>query len=107
MAFLPAIADEALGEGASRGIELGGRAILLCRFEGTVYALENRCSHAYSPLDGGRVRAGCIQCPLHGARFALATGQPVGAGTNGPIATYRVAIVDQVIHVDPDQPARA
>jgi len=65
-----------------------------------VHAVENRCSHQESPLEGGRIRRGHLSCPRHGVRFNLSTGEPLGALTRVPIRTYPVEIVDGFVTVD-------
>ena len=60
-------------------VAIGGWTVLVCQVDGAFYAVNDRCSHAASPLSGGRIRRGTVMCPLHGARFELATGNCVGA----------------------------
>ncbi len=77
-AFVDVAAAEDIPEGGFVTVAVGGYAILLARLGGEVYALENRCSHSASPLDGGRMRRGRISCPLHGALFDVRTGAALG-----------------------------
>jgi len=54
--------------------------VFVCREEGKLHVLINRCTHAASALaPEGRVRRGSVMCPLHGARFKLDTGVCLGA----------------------------
>lgn len=80
-------------------ISVEGRNILLCRSEEKIYAVENRCSHQDRKLAGGLIRRGQISCPVHGARFDLATGNACSAPANRPIATFAVREVDGVLEV--------
>ncbi len=41
----------------------------------TPHVMEARCSHRGGPLYDGTVVDGCLQCPWHGARFDLETGE--------------------------------
>ncbi|MBB4858400.1 3-phenylpropionate/trans-cinnamate dioxygenase ferredoxin subunit [Novosphingobium chloroacetimidivorans] len=59
-------------------IELGGWSVLIVRTEDGFHALNDRCTHQAAMLSPGRVRRGAIMCPLHGARFEVATGRCVG-----------------------------
>jgi nitrite reductase/ring-hydroxylating ferredoxin subunit len=72
-------------EGTSVAMLANGWPVLVCRADGALHALANRCTHAASPLTEGRVRRGAIMCPLHGARFELASGRCLG----GPYAALR------------------
>ena len=51
-----------------------GWKLLVTRDDQTVAVVENRCSHAATRLDTGRVKDGAVSCPLHGARFDLRSG---------------------------------
>lgn len=98
MRMTPTIPDADLPEGGRHPLQLGGWPILLCRSNGAVRAVIDRCSHQASPLADGRVRRGMIMCPLHGARFDLASGKCLGGGY-GPLRTFEIEVVDGMIHV--------
>jgi len=78
---------------------VNGWPIMICRTEAGVSAVINRCTHAESTLQGGRVRRGTVSCPLHGARFDLATGKCVGAPYR-PLKTFPVRIANGRIEID-------
>lgn len=73
------MAADAIADGEVRLVAAGPWQLLLVRVAGAYYAINNRCSHAASPLETGRVRGSMIACPLHGARFDVTTGKCVGA----------------------------
>jgi len=62
---------------------VAGTDILLCWSEGLPFAYLNQCTHLAKPLDGGRLIAGQIQCPFHGASFDVRS----GAALCGPAVT--------------------
>jgi nitrite reductase/ring-hydroxylating ferredoxin subunit len=101
MALHGSLAASAVGEGQAIAVEAEGRSILLCRSDGHLFAVENRCSHAQSRLEGGKLRHGVIICPLHGARFRLATGECVNAALGyAPLMTFAVREADGVIEFE-------
>ena len=66
---------------------------------GTLYALEDRCSHDDGPLcegDWDEDRC-CVVCPRHGSQFELSTGRPISLPATEPVATYPVRVVDGTI----------
>ena len=71
---------------------------------GTVYAIEDRCSHDDGPLcEGDWDEEDCrVVCPRHGAQFDLATGRALTLPATQPVASYPVEIVDGVIRVRVD-----
>ena len=52
-----------------------GEEVLIIQREGGLVAIQANCPHQYAPLIGGEIDDdGVLECPLHGWRFALATG---------------------------------
>lgn len=67
-----------LPEGAQVCKAVNGVRLLVCRTNAGVFAVENQCSHAQFPLEGGRITGGVIRCPKHGAIFNLLDGSEAG-----------------------------
>ena len=69
---------------------------------GSLYAIEDRCSHDDGPLcEGGWDEETCtVVCPRHGSQFELSTGAPRSLPATEPVATYPVRIVEGVVRVD-------
>ena len=97
--FRIAAAFEDVPDNGSLAVELDGVDVLLCKAEGEIFAVQNRCSHQSQPLTHGRVRRGYVSCPLHGMRFRLTDGAPVGQMTNVPLAVYETRVEQGQIHV--------
>lgn len=79
---------------------IGGKAIVVGRFKEEYFAFENRCSHALSSFDEGRLRGYRIMCPLHGATFDIRDGSCTGAPATKPIRSLPLRIRDGLIEVD-------
>lgn len=88
-----------LAENAQRLVSVGGKTLLLCKSDGEIFAVQNRCTHDHEQLAGGAMRKCTIVCPYHGARFSLKTGMPFGPPAFEPIDTYPVRIVDGHVEV--------
>jgi 3-phenylpropionate/trans-cinnamate dioxygenase ferredoxin subunit len=99
--FTPVATVSDVPAGAIKVVELDGQSILLCHSNGRLFAVANRCSHADEPLACGRVRAGWIACPVHGARFDLETGRAMNPPAKTPIRTYRLRIEGDRIEIAP------
>ena len=69
---------------------------------GSLYAIEDRCSHDDGPLcEGEWDESTCtVVCPRHGSVFELATGRPLSLPAYVPVDTYPVKIVDGVVRVE-------
>lgn len=72
--------------------EAEGVSLLLVRAGSEVLAVRNRCTHLGQPLDGGRLMAGGIQCPFHGACFDLRTGAALNGPAVAPVACFAVKV---------------
>jgi nitrite reductase/ring-hydroxylating ferredoxin subunit len=80
--------------------EADGLEVIVCRHAGSLHALYNRCSHAGRPLDGGKVVAGRVFCPFHGAAFDVATAQPVGGPATKALHAFAVRIENGMLYAD-------
>jgi len=80
--------------------DVDGTAVLVCRFRNEYFAIENRCSHALSSFDDGRMRGYRIMCPLHGASFDVRDGSVLSAPAKRPIRNFPLRIVDGMIEID-------
>ena len=68
-----------LADGELRCFDHIGRdGIVVCRVAGELYALDDNCSHADTPLSEGRLRGYGLTCPLHGAIFDVRDGSHSG-----------------------------
>jgi 3-phenylpropionate/trans-cinnamate dioxygenase ferredoxin component len=93
-----------LGPGKMRLIEADGRKIGVFNCDGTLYAIEDRCSHDDGPLAEGEFDAGActVECPRHGSLFDLTTGRPKTLPAYAPVETFSVIIEDDTIRLEVD-----
>lgn len=82
---------DAIPNNTTQAFELDGEKVLLCNAGGRHYAIRNQCTHQDAPLEKGRIRGHFISCPLHGVRFNLETGEPMGELTRTPVQTFAVS----------------
>ena len=85
-----ALAD--LADDAAFATKLGSRRIALYRLDGKIYALDDVCTHALALLSQGFIERGAVECPLHGARFDIATGRCLAPPATVDLRTYAVRI---------------
>jgi nitrite reductase/ring-hydroxylating ferredoxin subunit/uncharacterized membrane protein len=82
-----------------------GRQIMLYRHAGSLYAIDNICSHAGGILSRGPVADLTVTCPLHGSRFALADGGVSRGPASQPQPVLPTRIRNGWIEVRGSQPA--
>ena len=93
--FTPVGLVSDLPPGSSRRVYLDTDAVAVFNVGGTYFAVSDRCTHGRASLSEGRVidASACVlECPWHGGRFNLETGEPAGGPPHAPLKTYRVKI---------------
>lgn len=76
-----------------------GEPVVLARWDGEIFALEDRCSHQDFPLSDGEVEDGTIECIYHGAKFDLKTGKALQLPAIRPVRSYPVEIRDDDVFI--------
>jgi 3-phenylpropionate/trans-cinnamate dioxygenase ferredoxin subunit len=92
--------------GGAVPVEVDGVAVAVVRTDDDVFAIRDECSHAAIPLSEGEVDpVGCeIECWLHGSRFDLRTGEPLGLPATEPVPVYPCKIDADDVLVDVEHP---
>lgn len=87
------------GSDSWRTVEIDDVTILVFNLGGEYYAIEDLCTHDYSPLLGGDIEGEEIICPRHGARFNIKTGEALTAPAYEPLPTFPVRIEGGMVQV--------
>lgn len=80
-----------------------GDPVGLYRVGGTVYAVNDYCTHEETFLTGGEfeVEEMEVECPLHGSRFDIRDGSVRILPATKPVATYPVKVEGDLVMVGP------
>jgi 3-phenylpropionate/trans-cinnamate dioxygenase ferredoxin subunit len=76
--------------GRTQGFLIGELALLLCNVDDEPYVLRDECSHARTPLSGGRLCGFVLECPLHGGKIDVRDGAPAAPPVRRPVAIFPV-----------------
>lgn len=87
-------------EGKTGVFTVEGREIAISYVNGGFYAYVNSCSHMELPLDEGTIEGTVIECPHHGAKFDLRTGEVVQMPAAAPIEIYNVRVEGDDIKIE-------
>ena len=101
--FVRAANVDDIAQNESKAFQIADKNILVCNTRDGFFAVENKCTHQLQELEGGKIRGCFIFCPLHGQRFNLKDGAPIGQLTDKSLPTFKVAIKDGSIFVHPAQ----
>lgn len=69
--------SEAARPSRIKRVEINGEPVILTRIEGELCAFSSVCPHSLGDLSGGTIYKGEIDCPVHGWRFDIRSGQAV------------------------------
>ena len=84
--------------GTSRTVDVDGIWIAVFNVEGTLYAIDNACPHAGGPLGEGKLCGMEVECPWHGWKFNVASGERVG-NPNFQVARCEIRIEGDEVHI--------
>jgi len=90
-----------LEDGEIMLVEVGEERILVSKMGGSFYAVGELCTHALGPLSDGYVEGQQVECPWHGSRFDLQTGEATNPPATKPLRHYAVRVEDDDILVGP------
>jgi len=100
-----ALPEADLPDDSPAAVVAEGRPVMLYRHHGSLYAIDNVCSHAGGLLSRGPVTDLTVTCPLHGSRFALADGRVSRGPASQPQPVLPTRIRNGWIEVRGSQPA--
>jgi 3-phenylpropionate/trans-cinnamate dioxygenase ferredoxin subunit len=86
-------------KGQVKTFAVDGHHITLCNVEGAYFATQDLCTHDGGPLGEGELMEYDIECPRHGGRFDVRTGQVTALPPMFPIKTFPVRVQADEIQV--------
>jgi len=78
---------------------IGGKEIALYDLDGTLFATDDVCTHAYAKLSDGWLDGDEIECPLHAGRFDVKSGKAVAPPCTEDLQTYPVRLLGDRIQI--------
>ena len=105
--FVPVARVDDVATGEVRVVEAEGKSLALghCA-DGTWGAIDNVCTHDGGVLGEGELDECLVECPRHGARFDLLTGEVKALPAVFPVNAYPVRVVNGEVQVDVGVPTK-
>jgi 3-phenylpropionate/trans-cinnamate dioxygenase ferredoxin subunit len=98
--FVPVARADDVAPGEVIVVEAEGRSLALGRTEdGRFGVIDNVCTHDGGTLGEGELEGDCVECPRHGGRFDVKTGEVTALPPVLPIKTYPVRVEGEEIQV--------
>ncbi len=100
-AFVRVAREADVPAGEVRVVEAQGRSLCVGHcVDGTWGAIDNVCTHDGGVLGEGELEDCLVECPRHGARFDLRTGEVKALPAVFPVNAYPVRVVNGEVEVD-------
>ena len=85
--------------GTVRVFVVDGRGVAVANVDGQFYAFADVCTHDDGPVAEGELDGCVIECPRHGARFDVTTGQALAMPAVVPLPVYDLKVEGDEIRV--------
>lgn len=97
--FITVASQAELPPGERIIIDIDGQAIAVFNIAGMYFAISDVCSHDDGPVAEGELVDHQIECPRHGARFDVRTGQALSLPAVVDIPAYPVRVLDGEVQI--------
>jgi nitrite reductase/ring-hydroxylating ferredoxin subunit len=98
--FVSVASLQELKPGDLKGVEAGGKEIVLVNVGGEIFALGNRCTHMSCMLSDGSLKEDGLRCPCHDSVFDPRTGRVVRGPARKPESVYEVRVEGDQIQIN-------
>ncbi|MSQ41606.1 MAG: non-heme iron oxygenase ferredoxin subunit [Dehalococcoidia bacterium] len=88
--------------GEVRVLPCGTRELAVSNIGGTLYAIDDVCTHDGGPLGEGTLRGDRLICPRHGAAFNARTGKVLTLPAVRDVRAYPVSVEGDGVYVQCD-----
>ena len=78
--------------GQMKTVKFENEIVCIVNVGGKFYAINNVCTHEGGPLAEGTLNEFEVECPWHGARFDVRTGEVKSPPAESPVSTYEIKI---------------
>jgi len=97
--FVKVAESKHIGPSTMKAVDVAGEKVCIINTEGNYFAIGNICTHMGGPLNEGTIEGFEVQCPWHGSKFDVRTGEPTKPPARQAVSSYEVKIQDNNILV--------
>jgi nitrite reductase/ring-hydroxylating ferredoxin subunit len=90
--FVKAAESKDIAPSSMKAVDVAGEKVCIVNIEGNYYAIGNVCTHVGGPLDEGTLEGYEVECPWHGSKFDVRTGEPTKPPARQSVPTYEVKL---------------
>ena len=89
-----------IADQSAKLLEIEDKRIALFNLGGRFYALDDTCPHADGPLSEGSIEGEDVECPWHGSRFNIKSGEVTAPPAVESVTRYNVRVTGDDIEVE-------
>jgi 3-phenylpropionate/trans-cinnamate dioxygenase ferredoxin subunit len=105
--FVPVARVDEVPVGEVKVVQVGEKSFALGHCDDVTWgAIDNVCTHDGGVLGEGELDDCLVECPRHGARFDLLSGEVRALPAVFPVNAYPVRIVNGIVEVDVGVPTK-
>jgi 3-phenylpropionate/trans-cinnamate dioxygenase ferredoxin component len=82
-----------------KAVDVNGEKVCIININGNYYVIGNVCTHMGGPLNEGALEGFEVECPWHGSKFDIRTGEPTKPPARQPMSSYEVKLQNDDILV--------
>ncbi len=86
-------------EGELRSYTVGNRNVAVANVGGDLQAFDDTCTHHGCSLSEGELDGTVVECPCHGGRFDVITGEVLAGPPTDPVDVFEVVEADGEIRI--------
>ena len=88
-----------VAEGEVNAYTVGNRTVAVANIDGDYQAFDDTCTHQGCSLSEGEFDGTIVECPCHGGRFDVMTGEVVGGPPPDPLDVFDVVEEDGELRI--------
>lgn len=98
--FVEVVKKTEIPDQSAKCVEVEGKRIALFNLGGEFYAIADTCTHRGGPLSEGSLEGEEVECPWHGARFNIKSGEVTGPPAPKGVTKYTVRVSGDAIEIE-------
>jgi nitrite reductase/ring-hydroxylating ferredoxin subunit len=98
--FVKVATKAEISDQSAKLIKIGNKRIALFNLGGQFFAIDDTCSHADGPLSEGEIEGEEVECPWHGSRFNIKTGEVTAEPAGENVGRYNVRVTGDDLEVE-------
>lgn len=98
--FFKVLKTTDLPKNSIKQVKVNGILLAIYNINGKIFATSDICTHEECNLSDGFLSGNIVECPCHGGKFDVETGEVKALPPTIPLRVYKTRIVDEYIEIE-------